>query len=455
MSGVKPVVFAEELIAAVSPFNNGAGPFWCFGSSVMVRRGNKVFATVPEVSTDVPPLCNTRWRLLVRKDGGSWTEVWRQHAFTEREPCPLVCLPDGRLIVSVNPSTGRRGQLPDGRWAHTCVPRLVCVSPGRIEKRSTLRPAWNETHGFTEHSYRSIAVDADTGNLFLAHQVRDPRGGHSHAWCFRDGRVRWLANGWLRFPMRGCYHQVQVVGRAVHVLAISDEIEPVREWREYKQKVTGQNWDYEFRQLFYTWTPDITRQDFSPPTTIATRDETAGYVRHLDLWVDPDGVVHVMYLERNIWHRYMRDRFFPDTPMTVNLKLARLRNGRVVGRDTLLSAAEDMNVVDTDDNDAWNAAPRLPMLGTEVVWGAFHVTRNNELYAVTCQRTNGRTTNTIRQIHPRLARRGTRIGLNQVMERFFVASPRSGCKPAKVLDLYGQTGRDDPLRYAQVELVGQ
>ena len=44
--------------------------------------------------------------------------------------------------------------------------------------------------------------------------------------------------------------------RAVHFVGVSDVLEPNPAWRKFKRELTGQQWDYDFRRLFYTWTPD-------------------------------------------------------------------------------------------------------------------------------------------------------------------------------------------------------
>jgi len=128
---------------------------------------------------------------------------------------------------------------------------------------SLLRPVWDRQYPFFEHSYRGIAADRETGAVFLAHQApsADIEGEYGQAWAYFDPEGRCTKQGFLRFPMRGCYPQIAVRGRAVYVMAISDEIEPVHEWRGHKRTVSEAQWDYDFRQLFFTWTADITVHD--------------------------------------------------------------------------------------------------------------------------------------------------------------------------------------------------
>ena len=57
----------EEIVTRYTPANNGAGPMWCYGSTVIARQGNDVYLSAIETGKDVPLLCNTRWQLRYRR----------------------------------------------------------------------------------------------------------------------------------------------------------------------------------------------------------------------------------------------------------------------------------------------------------------------------------------------------------------------------------------------------
>lgn len=96
-------------------------------------------------------------------------------------------------------------------------------------------------------------------------------------------------------PVRICYPNVAVHDRAVHFFGVSDIIEPYKAWRDFKRELTGQQWDYDFRRLFYTWTRDITKEPFNKWVEIASRDKTCGRVFPGDLWLaPPDMMVRVV-----------------------------------------------------------------------------------------------------------------------------------------------------------------
>ena len=439
-------VAAEEEIYPVSSWDNGAGPMWCWGSSTIVRDGNQVFASVNDAEPNVNPLCNTRWYLYQRTDGAGWNQVSESDDEYEREPCPLVRTSDGEILLSTTPSVGIIGQYPDGRDTHRCKPTLLAFDiDAPSAPRTVVGPVWSKNYAFSEHSYRGMAADGLEGGLFLTQQVADDRHYHpqnyDQAWCYWNPNQVWSARGVLRFPMRGCYPTFSVDGSAVHAVAISDEVEPNKEWQEYKREVTGRDWDYEFRQLFYSWTPDITSVPFSPALTIASQDETAGQIHHRGMYIDPEGDAHVLYVERNIWHPFMRGRFFPDTPIVTELKYAKISRGRVTGRRTLVSSTEEI----PDDQSTQGVR-----VGPVVTGAAIHATPDGRVFVLWHQtdQNDDETGLFIRQMLPEWDDFVAKIALNHPLPSFFSASQSAGCLPSNTVDLLGQVG--DVIRYAQI-----
>ncbi|KPL09137.1 hypothetical protein AMJ85_07125, partial [candidate division BRC1 bacterium SM23_51] len=326
------VVEAEEAVTTCASPNNGAGPLWCYGAPLLVRQGDEVFASIMETGEGVPPLCNTRWRLF-RRSGDGWKLLHHAQAFREREPCPLVAFADGRLFLSTNPSTQ-----PRGTKYGACDPHLLRFSASDPDREGEpLRPTWADGATFTDHSYRGIAADAARGEL-LALNI-DARTGN-YFWGFRNDSGQWSRQGRIAFSIRACYPQVALKDRAAHVLAIGDIVEPNEQWRQYKYEKTKRNWDYVFRRLFYTWTPDIARADFAGPLELDTVEATAGHISNLDLWIDRRGSAHLLYLKRSVASALLRDRFFPDEPIVTSLEYAVVSKGQVVSRRTLLNGGE-------------------------------------------------------------------------------------------------------------------
>ena len=79
INDIEFVVEAEEVVTKYTPANNGAGPMWCYGSTVIARQGSDVYLSIIETGEDVPLLCNTRWQLWHRTSDG-----WRIEQ-TEKE----------------------------------------------------------------------------------------------------------------------------------------------------------------------------------------------------------------------------------------------------------------------------------------------------------------------------------------------------------------------------------
>ena len=437
---LRPVVEVEEDVYSYTNANNGAGPLWCHGSTCLVRIGADVFASGLETLSNVKPLNNCRWTLYRREMAG-WQLEQVDLTGRTREPSPLVGFPDGRLFLSVNPTL-----TVEGAYAGPARPEILQFSvrepKGAFER---LLPVWNGSPAFTEHSYRSFAADGPKRELILFQNI-----GYTHAeWAFRDRAGKWSAQGQLVWPdgaeypkpepIRVCYPNVMLKNRAVHFCGVSDIVEPYPEWRAYKKQLTGNEWDYDFRRLFYTWTPDITRERFRPWTEIASRDKTCGWISPGDLWLGPDGAAHIVWTERALDER-LRAKFFPEANQSHAVNYAVLREGQVVFRRTLLASEEAKPGV-------IGSSPR------------FQVTSHNRVFVIYYASGTGAdgkavSENRLVEIHP-----GGEVGAPVVVlfkkpfTAYFTATVRGGSPPSQVLELLGQReGVPLTLSYARVRL---
>ncbi|HID08189.1 MAG TPA: hypothetical protein EYP10_13705, partial [Armatimonadetes bacterium] len=134
---IKVTVEVEEVISTCGNPKNGAWALWCYGAPLIVRVGKRTFASIMEVGTGIPPLCNTRPRIFMRDERG-WRIIWHADEFREREPCPLACFHNGILLLSVNPliniAESRRG---------ACKPHLLRFSLRKLDAPpKILQPKW-------------------------------------------------------------------------------------------------------------------------------------------------------------------------------------------------------------------------------------------------------------------------------------------------------------------------
>jgi hypothetical protein len=440
---LKPQVEVEEDVYSYEPADNGAGPMWCAGSTCLVRIGDRVFASGLETIPGAKPLNNARWLLFTREEAG-WRLVYRDEAHRTREPCPLAGLPDGRLFVSVNPTLAPRDAYSGP--ARPEVLQFKADDPDALYK--VLLPTWDGEPAFTEHSYRSFAADSAAGELILLQNI-----GYTHAeWTFRDSDGEWSSQGKLVWPwgaeydkpqpIRTCYPNVALKDRAVYFCGVSDIVEPYDKWRAFKKELTGRDWDFDFRRLFFTWCPDITKGKFASWVEVASRDKTCGWIFPCDLWVAPDGAVHLLWTERAIDER-LRERFFPGEKQRHQLNYAVLREGKVVLRRTLQESGEDL---------------AGPTPGN----GRFQITPDNRLfviYYVSGSDAAGQPVNEDRLLE--IASDGTpgpavRVPLAHPFTSFFTATPRAGSQPSDVLDLLGEcAGVPRTIRYARIRLTGR
>ncbi len=435
-----PSVEVEELLYRYKPADNGAGPLWGNASTCIVRIGDRVFASGLETLDGVPPLNNVRW-LLFQRRGAPWRRVAADPEGRTREPCPLAAFPDGRLFLSVNPTLTPLGARNGP--ARPEILEFAAANPGR--PRKILEPVWDGRPSFTEHSYRSFAADGPNRELILFQNV-----GYDHAeWAFYDRSGQWTARGKLRFPwgaeydppkpVRLCYPAVALKNRSVYWLGVSDVTEPNPAWHAYKKKITGREWDYDFRRLFFTWSPDIRRGKFHPWLEIASRDKTAGWIFPCDLWIAPGGDVHLLWIERAIDER-LRPKFFPNAKQEWQLNHAVVRNGRVIRRQTLVRGGEGISGV-------------LPGIGR------FQVAPDNRLFVFYyCHGRDERgrpvSENRVLEIYPGNGHSPpVDVPLQYPFSHFINATVRAGCAPSATLDILGQAPGQPGISYARINLL--
>ena len=435
-----PRVLAEETIYNPKPANNGAGPMWCYGSTCIVRVGGSVFVSALETIPDRKPLNNTRWALY-RRGASGWSLVQRDETGRTREPCPIAATEGGMIYLSANPTL-----TPPDTYngpARPEVLRFRADAPG--EKPDTLLPVWEGRPNFTEHSYRGLCADSPGRSLLLMN-IEQHSAQH---WSRLDRDGRWSAFGKLTFPMgvdypkpepiRLCYPVLAMRSRAAHMLAISDIVEPIPEWRAFKKQITGSDWDYDFRRLFYAWSPDLAREGFRQPIEVASREATCGHITNLDMWLEKPDRAHLLWLERSVWYPQMRDRFFPGTPITVSLEHAIVERGTVISRTTLARGGE-------------GADPISPG------YARFHADARKKLFVFayfTGKSTTGRTVSENRLIQ--LTRSGQpvrswTVPLEKPFTSFMTASERAGSLPNNILDVIGTAIGAPGISYAQIRL---
>ncbi len=437
---VNPVVDVEEEIHSFEPANNGAGPLWCHGSTIVVRTGEDVYVTTLETLPDEAPLNNCRWVLYARRADG-WRVVHRDETGRTREPCPIAALYNGALLVTDNPTLTESGQ-----ERGPAQPTVFRFNTKDIRAGCTRElPVWKGAPGFTEHSYRTVTADGEKNEVLYMQNVGMDV---SHMSLLRRDGV-WVGVGTLAWPWGGeypvpqplrlCYPNVVMRDRETHFFGVGDIVEPIEAWRNTRLEITGRHWDYVFRRLFYAYTPDVARQPFCEWIEVANRDATAGAMRNNDIWLAPDGTAHLVWSETTVDER-LRDRFFPDETVAHSLEYAAVRNGEVQARRTLARVTE--------------AAP-----GDRPHLARFQVTENGTpvlLASFVCDAPSAPT-----HVY-RLATMSSDGSLsdwvdvpfgNPIAGTFLTSTVRGGSRPASTIDVVGMAaGAPQTLRYARIRL---
>lgn len=357
-SALLPQVEIEEIVYEFVPAKTGTTSLGCYGATCIVHHGEDVFVSGLETIPDVPPMNNSRWTLFKRTAVG-WQLQQSDPVERQREGCPLGVFSDGRLVLSTNPPLTR-----DARSGPANPHLLEFAANDRKAPPTRLQPGWTKNPGFTDHSYRSMGVDARSRELVVFNIFHDRANASDYTrderyWAFLDRRGQWSNHGVVRYPLRAINEELVLADGVCHALALGDVMEPVEAWRRGKPGATS--WNYVFRRLFYCSNPNIATSQFGEPLEIDNLDKTAGHMQNLDLWVDRDGAAHLLYLKKSIGYPDMRDRFFPGVPITQSLEHCIVRENKIIGRDTLVLAGEGATAAEPD-------------------WARFHATEDGRLF---------------------------------------------------------------------------
>lgn len=456
---VHVTVEVEEVVYSDRYSNNGSNPMWCLGNTCLVRLGDDVYVSGYERLPKFKPLNDCRWTLLKRTaDGWERQEVDEQHR--TREPSPLAMLP-GRLFLSANPTL----LPPDRAGGGPARPEILEFNPADPKAPfKTILPQWQGKPAFGEHSYRTFAADAAAGELILFQSI-----GYSHAeWALlgRDGkwlagRLRWPPYGpndinrWGGTQVRVLYPTVVLRDRAVHFCgqAAYDNWDRVKTLADLHKYTGGDNspmnWVFGVptRRLLYSWTDRVGEKPFREWVEIDNAFKDGGSLWPCDMHLDNAGIVHVLW-HKGPMRKEARDRWFPDIPLDSAIRYARVRDGKVVEKRTLVEAGEDREVryfVDLPPPEQYHplypSGLKVPS-GSVIAVPRFHVTPDERLFVVyyaTGKRADGTDFGENRLLEVRDGRptESVTIPLKHPLTKFYTPTPRAGCAPSWTLDLLG------------------
>jgi hypothetical protein len=369
---------------------------------------------------------------LWHRSSDGWKLEQSEKAYRQREPCPLAVFQQGHVFLSVNPSTE-----PQGVRYGTCRPLVLEFSRDNLGGAfNTHTPAWDDGTYFTDHSYRGFAADGLNRELLL---LNINAKTSEQFVSYRDSSGRWNQKGTIEFPIRSCYPQVSLRDGSAHVMAIGDIVEPLEKWRKLKFENLNRKWDYVFRRLFYTYTPNIRTTAFTEPLEIDTVEDTCGHIRNLDMHIDATGDAHLLYTKRPHQYAFIRDKYFPGHPMTISLEYIMVKDGRVMSKRTLAQTPQTAT-------------------GFEPSFARFHISAEGKIHVIAAgtridkgKRTFG---NYIGIIPPGKGRPAFQhIKLKHPFGSFFTNTPRGGSKPSDLIDLFGIADDGPNLRYARIRVV--
>ncbi len=461
----KLVIENEDIIYEYENPDNGSHPFWCHGSAILVRNNEDVYVSGIETLKQFKPMNNIRWMLYKRESDG-WKLQQADEKGRTREPCPIGILADGRLVMSVNPTLE-----PDKENKSTLnQPQILEFSTSDVKSPyKSLLPEWNGNPRFTEHSYRTFSVDRENNELILFQNV----GALHSEWAFIDRNGKWFT-GKLQFlpyvddpivpfhdqNIRVNYPSVVLHNKEVHYCGNA----PFNKWSRIQNMEDAKRVGLDdiisagggriaggrFRRLYYTWTSDITKFEFSPWLVVANSEENGENLRVLDMWMDPEGIIHLMWLKNPI-NLEIRDKFFPDIKRVWSINYALIKEGRVLSEKILLETGDGIQKIPQNDL----------MDKYAINWGRFQVLPDNRLFVIfhisgTNKNGEAGSENRIMEIY-----KDGSTGLSQAiplkypMSFFFTSTPRGGSLPSATIDLIGQSSEQrNTVRYAKIKMSG-
>ena len=484
---IRMTIEAEETVYSDRYSNNGACPMWCFNNTCVVRAGDDLFVSGYERIPGAPPMNDCRWALWQRTTAG-WQRQQADATGRTREPSPLASLPGGQLLLSANPTL-----LPsDVASGGPARPEWLLFDTARsAAPPRALLPMWQGTPAFSEHSYRTLAADAATGDAILFQNA-----GYAQAeWAVRQADGRWMG-GHLPFPRyaetdlapfgashgRVNYPVVALQHRAVHLCGVVsyDNWDRVRTVADLgldrdpnapgASGMAGRQRGNRFRRLLYAWTPQIGEKAFSDWLEIDHTFDDGGWLFATDLHVDLTGLVHLLWF-RSPMLAPLRDAHYPEIPRVYRIEYATLRDGNILSRRTLVRAGEGADSTIPTDLDLVGR-PYVMLNGERILGDAistprFHVTPDGRLFLIYYV-TDGRALaeNRLLEIYSDgTASAPVTIPLTHPLTQFFLATPRAGCTPSWTIDLLGHrrgdwhpvAGTDDRewngrMSYARVRL---
>jgi hypothetical protein len=419
-SPVSPEIITEEKFIDFVPSKNGTTPLWNRGTSVIVRQDDNVFISMIETHPEWAQPNNVNCGLYQRTLDGWQVQVELNDP--TREPCPIAS-DGGDLYISTNRSLGENS-----------LPEIAIVNEFNFGNEPViLTPEWTEGHNFTAWSYRGISMDANNKELLLLNISDD----YGYYWTFLDKEGQWSSKGVMNFPiqedgtnLRLAYPNTILQNHSAYIMTVSDVLEPNYEYIGHMPD-HGTDFHYVFRQLYYSWTPDITSQDLSEWKLLASV-EPYGEISNQDIWMAKDGITHFLWVEKSVDSRL--ENHLPEVLDTQTLWHAVLKDGGVISRTRLMTY------------DTRGIRPNR---------ASFHSLPNGRLFVIiSVYEITGETGNHLIELYAdRTHSSPIKLGLKEPLGVFQIAGQQNGSPPSNYIDIIGTTKWDSTtLNYVRIKL---
>jgi len=202
------------------------------------------------------------------------------------------------------------------------------------------------------------------------------------------------------------------------------------------------------RIIYYTWTPDITKYGFADFIEIANSFENGESIRVEDMWLDPNGTIHLLWHKQPIY-KEIRDKNFPDIKRIWSINYVRIKEGKIILKNVLLETGDGVKITPINNllEDFSISQCRFQIFPDNRLFVIFYISGKNKAGEFTKE-------NRIMEISSDgSAGISTSIPLKYPMSTFFTATPRGGSLPSTTIDLVGSSSDGmNQVHYAKIRL---
>jgi len=118
-------------------------PGACRGNTLMVRVGDRVFATFMQQEPGRAPYNQCCLELYEKRGEEPWKLAFRDEGVYQLDPAPIMYLGDNRLAVTANPPVAKYAKEEESKMVNAIPVVYLFDIEGEVKKTGTFMIPWN------------------------------------------------------------------------------------------------------------------------------------------------------------------------------------------------------------------------------------------------------------------------------------------------------------------------